>query len=209
VDIDATWGAVATQRRALADLLDRLDDEQWETPSLCDGWRVREVAAHVAMAPTPPGLVEMITLAIRHRGDFNELNYFLGIDRGNAPTAAIVASLREHADSRKLPIVTNCRNINFDILVHTQDIAMPLGMEVPMPLDSAHAAAEHISRAGWPFYVKRRFSGVRLVADDVAFEFGSGPEVRGPVSALLLLMSGRGAAVASKLSGDGRALVSV
>ena len=42
---DRLWEVVATQRRGLADLLDGLSDEQWQHPSLCRGWTVRDVAA--------------------------------------------------------------------------------------------------------------------------------------------------------------------
>jgi uncharacterized protein (TIGR03083 family) len=203
MDLEPEWRVIAEQRRSLADLLEGLSDDQWETPSLCERWRVRDVAAHVAMAPTPPSIGGTLARAVLAHGDFNRLNYELAVQRASAPTAAIVESLRRHADSRKLPMLTNARNIHFDILVHTQDIAIPLGVARPTPADAGRAAAEHIFNAGWPFYARRRMTGVRLVADDVQFEAGDGPEIRGPIIALLMLMSGRGAAGAPMLSGEG------
>jgi uncharacterized protein (TIGR03083 family) len=203
MDPEPTWRVIADERRGLADLLDDLDERQWETPSLCDGWRVREVAAHVAMAPTPPGLGSILVRAVHCRGDFNRLNYRLAIERAEEPTSAIVASIRDHADSRRLPLITNCRNIHFDILVHTQDIVIPLGLAHPMPVDAAREAAAYIWGQGWPFYPQRRLAGKRLVADDVAFQVGDGAEIRGPISALLLLMSGRVATAAPMLTGAG------
>ena len=51
------WTTVAAERGALADDLDGLSDEQWETPSLCTGWSVHDVLAWVEKpAGPPPGL---------------------------------------------------------------------------------------------------------------------------------------------------------
>ena len=50
MDRDEVWRAIDGERVSLADLLDSLGDQEWETPSLCAGWRVRDVAAHLTMA---------------------------------------------------------------------------------------------------------------------------------------------------------------
>jgi len=42
--------AVAAEFASLADLLAAATDAQWDTPSMCEGWRVREVVAHLTMA---------------------------------------------------------------------------------------------------------------------------------------------------------------
>jgi len=48
--------AIAAERRELADLLDELTPAQWDTPSLCAGWRVREVAAHMSQGFRYPSM---------------------------------------------------------------------------------------------------------------------------------------------------------
>ena len=60
MDEERSWELIAAERRALADLLDGLTPEQWEAPSLCAGWRVRDVAAHVALTPQHPSIGGMI-----------------------------------------------------------------------------------------------------------------------------------------------------
>src|SRR5512132_138067 len=125
MDTEESWAVIASQRRTLADLLDRLSDEQWESPSLCDGWRVRDVAAHVSMVALPPSPAAMLREAVRARGDFHRLNHDMAVRAARRPVADIAAALRQHADSRRLPVVTNCRNVLFDVLVHGQDIALP------------------------------------------------------------------------------------
>ena len=51
LDQDAQWGHIHTQRRVMADLLAELDPDQWDAPSVCEGWRVRDVAGHVRVRP--------------------------------------------------------------------------------------------------------------------------------------------------------------
>ena len=133
-------------------LSEQLTGEQWETPSLCAGWRVRDVAAHIAMVPTAPGLLAMARGAAAAHGNFNRLNHDLAVRHARRPTADIVAELRDEADSRRLPSVTNVANLGFDILVHGQDIAIPLGVTRPMPTDAAAAGAARVWSMGWPFW---------------------------------------------------------
>ena len=53
MDRDDVWRAIDDQRRRLVDLLEDLSDTEWREPSLCRGWTVRDVAAHVALQNTP------------------------------------------------------------------------------------------------------------------------------------------------------------
>lgn len=203
MDAEQSWRVIVEQRLGLADLLDGLSDAQWETPSLCDGWRVRDVAAHVAMAAQPPGAWFMLREGVRARGSFHRLNHDVAVRHAARPTGQIVAELREFAASRALPAVTNYRNALFDILVHVQDIAIPVGVARPMPVDGARAGATRVWTMGWPFWARRRLRGVRLVATDTDWSVGEGAELRGPIEALLLLLTGRAAVALPHLEGPG------
>ena len=201
MDREQSWQVITQQRLSLADLLDGLSDAEWETPSLAAGWRVRDVAAHVAMAAQPPGVRTMLVEAARARGSFHRLNHDVAVRHAARPTADIVDEMRAFAGSRKLPAVTNYRNILFDVLVHGQDIAIPLGRDRAMPLDAARAAATRLWTMGWPFWARRKLRGLRLVATDTDWSAGAGAEVRGPIAALVLLLTGRTAAAAPSLAG--------
>jgi uncharacterized protein (TIGR03083 family) len=201
MDREQSWQVITQQRLSLADLLDGLSDAEWETPSLAAGWRVRDVAAHVAMAAQPPGVRTMLVEAARARGSFHRLNHDVAVRHAARPTADIVDEMRAFAGSRKLPPVTNYRNILFDVLVHGQDIAIPLGRDRAMPLDAARAAATRLWTMGWPFWARRKLRGLRLVATDTDWSAGAGAEVRGPIAALVLLLTGRTAAAAPSLAG--------
>jgi uncharacterized protein (TIGR03083 family) len=198
---ETSWTVITEQRLALADLLDGLTADEWERPSLCAGWRIRDVAAHVAMAPQPPGPVAMLGAAVRARGSFDRLNHDLAVRHAARPPAEIVAQLRRHAASRRLPAVTNYRNIVPDVLVHSQDIAVPLGRDLPMPIAAARAAADRVWAMGWPFWAQRRLRGLRLTATDTGWSVGAGEEVAGPIAVLLLLLTSRMATARPHLTG--------
>jgi uncharacterized protein (TIGR03083 family) len=204
MDRDQKWTVIAGQRRALADLLAGLDEEEWEQPSVCTEWRVKDVAAHVALTPQSPGIVRILAKGLRARGDLQAVNRDMAVAHANKPPAELVAELRELADSRRKPTITTLDNLLFDTMVHIQDVALPLGVTAAMPLDAAHEGAERVWRMGWPFWVRRRLRGLRLTATDVDWSAGEGAEVRGPVQALLLLLTGRTEAALPQLSGPGR-----
>jgi uncharacterized protein (TIGR03083 family) len=202
MDREQSWQVIEQERLRLADLLDTLTDDEWDHPSLCAGWRVRDVAAHVALAAQPPGLLEMARWAIRARGSFHRLNHDVSVAHADSG-ARLAADLRAHASSRHLPPVTNYRNILYDTLVHAQDIAIPLHRTHPVPPEAAKAAADRVWTMGWPFWARRHFADYRLIADDVYWQVGAGPQaICGPIDALLLLLTGRSAALA-RLKGPG------
>ena len=204
MDREDSWRAITDMRLNLADLLEQLNEAEWEHPTLCAGWRVRDVAAHVAMAPQVPGFGSMLADAVRARGNFHRLNHDVAVRHADGRSAAqLVAELRRHAASRRLPVVTNYRNILFDVLVHGQDIAVPLQRELAVPRDAAVAGATRVWTMGWPFWARRRLPGLRLVADDADWTAGQGAEVSGPIDALLLLLTGRTGAALPRLAGPG------
>jgi uncharacterized protein (TIGR03083 family) len=139
---------------------------------------------------------------VRAGGRFHKINRGFAIRHAERPGADLVAELRTHAASRRLPKVTNYRNIVVDMLVHGQDIAIPLGIRREMPPDAARAGIERVWTMGWPFGVNRPLKRFRFTATDVVWVAGDGPDVTGPIDALLLLLTGRPAAL-PRLSGAG------
>lgn len=192
MDAEQSWNVIADERRATADMLATLTEEQWRTSSLADGWRIRDVAAHLALAPQPPSVPTMFREGIRARGSFDRMNHDLAVRYAeNRTNAQLVTELREHADSHRLPAFTDHRNTLVDVLVHEKDIAIPLGIDHPMPVGAARAGADHVWSMGFPFHAKRKLKGYRLVATDVDWAVGSGEEVLEPISSLLLRLTGR------------------
>lgn len=196
------WLTIDAERTATADMLAGLTDAEWTYPSLCEGWTVREVAAHLTLAPhtTVGGAIRDLAKA---RGSFNRMIDQTARHSARRPTAEIVADLRGIAGSRKLAPGQKLKNSMMDLLVHTQDIALPLGIEHSMPTEAAVVAAEHLWRMGFPFHARRRLAGHRLVATDADWSAGVGTEVSGPIDALVMLLAGRTATL-PKLTGIAR-----
>ncbi|GAA3391162.1 maleylpyruvate isomerase family mycothiol-dependent enzyme [Cryptosporangium minutisporangium] len=195
------WRAIDVQRDELADLLEALSPDEWEHPSLCPGWRVRDVAAHLTMAANASG-AEVLWEIVRARGDFNRMIQDSAVRRARRPTAEIVATVRATVGSRRLAPRTTVYEPLLDLLVHQQDIVRPLGRRRDMPLAEAQAAATRVWEMGFPFGARHRLAGTRLIATDVDWTVGEGAEVCGPIAALLLTLSGRTVAL-SELTGPG------
>lgn len=200
MDADRAWAVIDDGRRRLAELMDDLSDEEWRTASLCSEWTVRQVAAHMTLAHTGPR--ELAVALVRAGGSFDRTIRDTAVRQARLPVEEFPRRLRAMAGSRRTaPFLTEIHPL-IDVLCHAQDIVRPLGRHHPMPLDAAVAAADHIWGTSFPFRAQRRLRGVELVATDTSWRVGAGERVEGPMSALLLLVSGRPAALAD-LSGPG------
>jgi uncharacterized protein (TIGR03083 family) len=202
VDKDAGWRVVDERRAVVADILDGLGAEEWSTPSLCGGWSVRDVGAHLSIAATS-SVREVLPWMLKSRGSFDRMIRDSAIDRARRPTDEIVSDLRGIVGSRKLAPSTFWRDPLLDAIVHAHDIARPLGLTVAAPVEAARTAADWVwSRRRFPFFPAWRLRGLRLVASDVEWQRGDGPAVHGPVESLLLVSTGRPAGLAD-LDGPG------
>jgi uncharacterized protein (TIGR03083 family) len=186
----AYWSAVRAIRLRVADLLESLQPAEWDAPSLCAGWRIRDVAGHLAIVPTIRTW-DMVSVAPRAGFDPNRINTLLAVRNGSREPDEIVAEIRTHADERRTARVLDTRNALFDVIVHSQDIARPLGRELPVPADACREGLRRVWAMGWPFHARRRLAGVTLRATDTDWTAGAGPEVAGTALALLLLSTGR------------------
>ncbi|QJW38195.1 maleylpyruvate isomerase family mycothiol-dependent enzyme [Cellulosimicrobium protaetiae] len=199
------WAAIATARNSFVDLVAGLDPADWERPSLCTGWRVHDVAAHLTLAPTSSRAALALGFAralLRGRASFDGMMDILTRDAGTRPREEILAALHAAVGSHHLAPGTTPRVALVDALVHTQDVAVALGIDAPAPPVAAREAAERVWAVSFPFRARQRLAGFRLVAADVSWRRGEGQQVTGSMTALLLLLTGRPAALAH-LDGDG------
>jgi uncharacterized protein (TIGR03083 family) len=202
MDRDEIWQVIDDERLSLADLFDDLSAEEWHTPSLCHDWRVRDVAAHLTLAQM--GALGAIEALLRARGNLDRMIRDTAVRQARLPAGEYASLLRAMVGSRKkAPGITDLEPL-IDVLVHGQDIALPLDRARPMPAPAAAAAATRAWSMGRPFQAERKLAGLRLSATDHPWQAGEGLAIEGPIAAILLLITGRPAAL-SHLSGPGTA----
>lgn len=125
---------VAAERRELADLLAGLRDEDWDSPSLCDGWRVREVVAHLTM-PYRYSVAQILLGLVRNRGDFNKLADRAARQDVEELTAdELVAVLRANAYHPWKPPGGGLVGALSHDVIHGLDITVALGLDRRVPL---------------------------------------------------------------------------
>lgn len=196
------WSAVQAVRLRLAEVLDTLRPSEWDTASLCEGWRVRDVAGHLALVSTVTTW-QMLAAAPRAHFNPNRINTLLAVQAGSVATSDIVQKLRDHAADRTTAKALDTRNALFDAIVHSQDIAIPLGRTFSVPVDATRQGLDRVWAMGWPFNAQKRLAGRTLRATDTDWTAGSGPEISGNALSLLLLLTGRTSTARSELVGGG------
>ena len=201
MDTDEVWRVIDAERVSLAGLLDGLTAAQWQAPSLCAGWRVSEVAAHLTLAHM--GVGGAAVAFTRARLNFDRMIYDTARRQAKRlPAQRLTGQLRAMAGSRrKAPGISHLEPL-IDVLVHGQDIAIPLGLERSMPAEAAMTAASRVWPDLYPFRAASRLRGLRFAATDCDWAAGEGLVVTGPIDAVLLALTGRPAAI-TRLSGPG------
>ena len=188
MDDSQIWAHIDEQRADLAGFLDTLAPEQWEAPSLCPGWTARHVAAHITHSTTNWAKLSLELLRSGLR--FNALTLRMGREDQRKPEE-ITAAMRAMVGGRRRPPGTAVADPLMDVLVHGQDIAVPLGIERKMPIPAAVIAADRVWKMGFPFHARKRFPNVTFTATDADFSVGNGEQVRAPVQDILMTLSGR------------------
>ncbi|WP_328529558.1 maleylpyruvate isomerase family mycothiol-dependent enzyme [Nocardioides sp. NBC_00368] len=199
--VDRTALATA-ERRDLADFLETLTPEQWDHPSLCSGWTVRDVVAHL-ISYEEVGLVGFIGRFARQGFSFGTMNQRRLEEFGARTSGELVAYVREHAKPSGPTAVADARIGLTDGLIHHQDIRRALGKPRRVPAERLVPVLGFAMIAP-PLPAKRNGQGLRLVASDLDWSHGSGAEVTGPGEALLMAVCGRSDAL-PELAGPGLA----
>jgi uncharacterized protein (TIGR03083 family) len=201
VEREQVFAAVADQRRAIAALIDGLSADQLATASLCAGWDVKTVAAHLVSDFTD-GFWGFMASGLRH-GSIDRGIDALARRRAQAPAAEIAEMLRRRADFRLSPPVTGPLSRLTDVLVHGADIRIPLGLtHRPDPHHVARVLDFLTGPTQLGIFSRRRLRGIALHDDDTGRTWGHGEPIRGPGVAVMLAVCGRTVAFDS-LNGSG------
>lgn len=184
------WAAVAAERRALVDDLHPMPLERWSTPSLCDGWDVHDVVAHLVDGAhtTRLGFVRRMLLA---RGDFHRDNA-TGVRRRRASDPRVtLAALADAIDATFTPPAPLATRL-VEVYVHSEDVRRPLALPRAYPTAPVLAALDNQVRTTVAFGGGKEVAqGLTLTPSDTLVSMGSGPRVSGRAIDLLMAVSGR------------------
>ena len=195
VDQDAIFAEISDERRSLARTLDSLTPEQWDAPSLCDAWTVRDVAAHLVVPLIVP-IWKFGLVMVRTRGDFDRANQLMTTRVRLEHGSELPALLAAHADKKFTPPGHGPLAPLSDVIVHGLDTCAPLGIE--------HHVPDHRMTTMLDFLVPETgaapFKGPELRlhwrATDVDWNRGEGPVIEGTAGTLALVLTGRSSALA-------------
>jgi uncharacterized protein (TIGR03083 family) len=200
-DVRATWPMVHAERAALIDFLDTIGEAQWEVPSLCDGWTVHDVLAHLVDTAKMTRL-RFVGRLVSARFDFDHDNARgVARERGATPQESLqrFRDVAHRTSTPPAPLDTRL----VEAVVHGEDIRRPLGASHAYAAAAVERALRLQARTTTSFGGgKQRVAGLSLVPDDAGFTIGDGPAVTGTAVSLLLAASGRSVALAD-LDGPG------
>jgi uncharacterized protein (TIGR03083 family) len=198
------WTVVRSERKALAADLKSIDEDGWNTPSLCDGWTVRDVLSHMTATATmtPAAFFPKLLGTGFNFSRMQEKG--IAAERGTSPADTLARFVAVEASVKHPPGPSD--SWLGETIVHSADIRRPLGISHDYPVEAVVRVADFYKNSNLLIGAKRRIDGLALQATDTDWSHGAGPAVSGSVLALVQAMTGRKAAL-SQLSGDGVALL--
>lgn len=195
------WPLVHAERSALIEDLADLSDDQWERSSLCAGWSVHDVVAHLVNNAKATRLNIIRDMAAAHF-DFDRQNA-RGVERerGGIPAETLARLRKVAARTSTPPAPLDSRLV--EEVVHGEDIRRPLNIDHNYSPEAIVRSLKYQARTSVSFGgARQRVESVRLRATDTDLSLGDGPEVSGPALSLLLAISGRAEAL-TELDGPG------
>ncbi len=182
--------AVAAGFEALADVLSRAPDSQWDSPSLCQGWRVREVVAHMTM-PARYSEDEFVEELRNRDFDFTRLSNEIAASDGGIPKVDLLTDLRSEVLHRWTPRQGGIRGALNHVVIHSLDITVPLRLERLAPDEMMRVVLDDLTIGGVHTYFGVDLEGRHLEATDLDWSYGSGRRVSGPAELVALAICGR------------------
>jgi uncharacterized protein (TIGR03083 family) len=200
-DKQQTWQFLLDEQADFVMLARSLAGEQWAMPSLCEGWSVRDVVVHAAAGRKSLGKTLVLWASVGFGSAAKANAHELELNRDRS-TDSVIEWL---ASPLKPKGLMDMQNQLRGLMIHQQDARRPLGESRTIPADRLSAVLDTaLTRMGSANVgSKRRAEGLRLVALDIDWSAGDGPEVRGPGEAILMTISGRSAGL-EELTGEGR-----
>jgi len=200
------WRIFSAERTDVHDFLASLTPAQWDEPSLCQGWRIRDVAVHLLVdEPVEQlGLPLALVKAAWFRFSVHRINDWWVQRNRDRPADSIVSAFAGAWQPGRISKLIGPRTGVRAMVIHHQDMRRPLRMRRVVPEERLRAALEVIltPRGSINLGSFERGSGLRLQATDIDWSWGDGPAVHGPAESILMAVAGRRGTLA-ELSGPG------
>lgn len=181
---------VAAERRELAAVLGDLPPGSWQMPSLCAGWRVREVVAHITM-PFRYSAAKFMTELVRSGGRFNRMADRCARRDARAEISELLAALRDNVRHPWKPPGAGFEAALTHDVIHGLDITTALGIDREIPVNRLRPVLDTITAQRSLQHFDVDLGGVQLRADDADWSYGSGEVITGHAQDLALVLCGR------------------
>ena len=189
--MDTIRDMIAAQRAELAEILAGLPAPGWDEPTLCAGWRVREVVAHITM-PFRLGRGRFALELAKSRGRVIEMADRVARHDAAAMSAAELAgAVSSNAGHPWKPPGGGYTGALAHDLIHGLDITVPLGLARPVPEERLRLVLPDSLTDRSVTFFGVDLDGIELRAEDMDWTLGSGAPLKGAASDLLLVLSGR------------------
>ncbi len=189
--MDTIQDMIAAQRGELAAVLSELPAGRWDAPTLCAGWRVREVVAHITM-PFRYSAPRFLRELARSRGKFNEMaDRVARRDAASLSPAELAKAVRSNIGHPWKPPGGGFEGALSHDMIHGLDITVPLGLPFAVPEDRLRRVLPASADSKSVRYFGTELSGIELLATDMDWALGSGAPLTGTAQDLLLAICGR------------------
>jgi len=197
------WSTVAAERGALATDLADLTSAEWDMPSLCTGWTVRDIVAHLSATASLNPATFVLGMA---KAGFNFdkfANGQIAKHRGADPVATLT-EFRGLQNSTSAPPGPKTSWLG-EVVIHGADVRRPLGIPHTYAVGAVPQVIDFYKGSNMLSGAKNRIAGLALYANDHDWQHGRddpSARVEGPLLSLLLAMTGRTVAC-NDLTGPG------
>ena len=195
---------VAAERDRLVEVLSDLDDGGWATPSLCAGWTVRDVVAHLLMA-YELSVPRFLVLMVPARFSFDRMAHGWAVRdrRGPAELLDVLATLPGRAFN--VPGAPPEAPLSH-LVMHAEDVHRPLRSGAHAGPEAADTTLDQLTGRMQGLLGAGALDGLALASSDTPWRHGDGATVEATSSALLVTLGGRTAAL-DELEGPGADLL--
>ena len=182
--------AVAGERAELAEVLAGLGEDEWDKATLCAGWRVRELVAHITL-PYRLSVPRFLAGMVRAGGKFNRYaDRQARQDAVYLTPAQLVECLRQNVNHPWKPPGDGYEGALSHDVIHGLDLTVALGIDRQVPAERLRIVFDAM-RPRHAKYFGVDLTGVQLQATDLSWTYGTGTPLTGAAQDLLLVLSGR------------------